>query len=110
MDRSRHEEENSAGIFVNKREGDENMSYKTIYEETWETKGEKGSTRLQAIFNTEVRRDGDIALRTTITEENRKYGATKIFPSYKLIREIILALVNQNGKAEVEKELGVKIK
>ena len=85
------------------------MSYKILYEENWVTKGEKGNTRLQSISEGNVRRNGDIAIRITITKENEKYGAIMFFPSYKLLKETIIALVQQNGKEEIERELGVKV-
>jgi hypothetical protein len=86
------------------------MSYKTLYEELWESNaGEKGYTRVQAIFDTKVHKGGDIVIRKSLTETNKKYNANIFFPSYKIIKTVIFALVGLHGKSEVERELGIKI-
>ena len=86
------------------------MTYETLYEEKWESKGVKGYTRLQKITETAVHKEGDLAIRQSLTKENIRYNAVVLFPSYNLIKACIDALLLHHGKKEVEKELGIKIK
>lgn len=85
------------------------MSYKTLYEELWETEGEKGYTRIQRIFGEKVRKDKGLVLRQSLTKENKKYDAVVIFPSYRGLKAMIDGLVDIYSKEEVERELGIKI-
>lgn len=87
------------------------MSEKTIYEEKWESKGFNGSIRLILPFNTNTHKEFDLAIKQSISPENIKYGDVVIFPSYRLLKEIIFYLASdeKHGKEEVERELGIKI-
>ena len=86
------------------------MTEKTLYTEKWKSKGEKGELRIIEIHKTNTHKDGDIAIKQTITKANMKYGDVVIFTSYKFLSRWIRELVKEHGKPEVEKELGIKIK
>ena len=84
------------------------MSYIEQYKEEWETEGFKGKTNIQIC---EVHHKKErIAIWHSITPKNRKYNGVLFFPSFSLIQKLIDVFVIVYGKAEVEKELGIKIK
>jgi hypothetical protein len=85
------------------------MSEKTLYEEKWKSKGFNGKLRLIEIHGTNTHKQGDIAIKQSISPENTKYGDVVIFTSYLFLSRWIRELAKEHGKSEVERELGIKI-
>ena len=97
-------------VLGDNEEREEKMSEKTLYSEKWKSKDFNGELRIIEIHKTNTHKQGDIAIKQSISPENIKYGDVVIFTSYKFLSRWIRELSKEHGKAEVEKELGIKIK
>ena len=97
-------------VFGDNEEGEEKMSTKTLFAWNWETwEGYKGESRIVRRTSKRDKRSwSGIEIQIDLIPKHTKYALTLI--EYKGIKAIIDALVEEHGKEEVEKALGIKIK
>lgn len=81
---------------------------KVLYREDFNSKWGKSWIQIATIESEENRRSyPNVRLQKKIQKNETEYMSVSL--SYQIIKEYIIALIDIHGKAEVEKELGVKI-
>jgi hypothetical protein len=84
------------------------ISYKTVFEEQIDSRIPEYKAKIQ-IAKREKTKIPTVQIWVKHTEISNKYGFSSYAPSYKGLRALMDCLVEVHGKAEVERELNIKI-